>query len=440
MNFHWKQGAYNPSPFLRAVQILLLVLIILGIGLLFTQKIWVPKVVAFLLNKETLNNQVQNEFLGITQPTIPNDQEVQQVSKQTEAVAQEIPLDYSTTNDWKIYTNKEFGFSFKYPPFEEIQSEEIGGYGEVVLQFINFSFVVATKRPEDSLMEWFWDTVDYKRVLTKSGAFTEKSTNGMKLLVMTDVPLPSEYIDERGPLMTSAYIESVDGRHVSMFTMPPYDYEGELLKRRYTNNGYGEPGGRERFQSEILQTISFSNRQTPKSHAEAIMMIKTDFGYAEDFAILYESKDKIWFKKPHETEGCNRLIYFDMNIGRYVTTDISACSEIDFLLTTPLYINYCWSFAPCFDGETLKAVNLDTLESTQLFSRKTELQNGETLTMDCFDGNYGKECRSDISAEAGSSLRIGVFLDSKQATSTIEYTNTKVRDIYIDLKKYISTN
>jgi hypothetical protein len=262
----------------------------------------------------------------------------------------------------------------------------------------------------------------------------------MKLLLMTDVPLPSEYIDERGPLMTSAYIESVDGRHVSMFTMPPYDYEGELLKRRYTNNGYGEPGGRERFQSEILQTISFSNQQTPKSHAEAITMIKNDFGYTEDFAILYESKDKIWFKKPHETEGCNRLIYFDINIGRYATTDISACSEIDFLLTTPLYINYCWSFAPCFDGETLKAVNLDTLESTQLFSRKTELQDGETLTKDCFDGNYGKECRSDISAEAGQLLRIGVFLDSKQATSVIEYKNSKIRDIYIDLKRYISTN
>ncbi len=439
MNFHWRQGGYNPSPFLRAVQFFLLVLIVIGVGLLLTRKLWVPKVVAFLLNEETLNNQVQDESFGITQPTIPNDQEVQQVSKQTEVVAQETPVNYVANNDWQTYTNNELGFSFKYPPFENLQSEKFED-GVLTIQFVNFAIVIQPKMPDMSLKEFFVRTIDPRGYLTNAKVFVLTTTNNMDAYVMSDVQIPPVYLDEYGPLTVSAYIESLNGRYLVSFSMPPYDYEGELLNRRYTENAYGGKGGRERFQSEILQTISFLNQQTPKSHTEAIMMIKTDFGYTEDFQILYEAKDKIWFKKPHETEGCNRLIYFDMNIGRYVTTDISACSEIDFLLTTPLYVNYCWSFAPCFDGETLKAVNLDTLESTQLFSRKTELQDGETLTKDCFDGNYGKECRSDISAEAGTLLRIGVFLDSKQATSVIEYKNSKIRDIYVDLKKYIPTN
>jgi len=49
-NFNWKD--YQPSPLLKAIQIFLLILIIIGIGLLATQKMWVPKVVEYILGKE----------------------------------------------------------------------------------------------------------------------------------------------------------------------------------------------------------------------------------------------------------------------------------------------------------------------------------------------------------------------------------------------------
>lgn len=41
----------KPSPSLRNIQIFLLVLIVLGIGLLFTQKMWVPDFVQFLIRQ-----------------------------------------------------------------------------------------------------------------------------------------------------------------------------------------------------------------------------------------------------------------------------------------------------------------------------------------------------------------------------------------------------
>ncbi len=52
MNLHWKRGEYHPSPLLRAVQIFLLVLIIIGVILLATQAMWVPKVVDYILKSQ----------------------------------------------------------------------------------------------------------------------------------------------------------------------------------------------------------------------------------------------------------------------------------------------------------------------------------------------------------------------------------------------------
>ena len=40
---------YQSSPFMRGVQIFLLILIIIGIGLLCTQKYWVPSLVDYIL-------------------------------------------------------------------------------------------------------------------------------------------------------------------------------------------------------------------------------------------------------------------------------------------------------------------------------------------------------------------------------------------------------
>lgn len=49
---HWDGNAYRPSKFLRGVQIFLLVLIIIGLGLLATNKIWVPKLVDKILEHD----------------------------------------------------------------------------------------------------------------------------------------------------------------------------------------------------------------------------------------------------------------------------------------------------------------------------------------------------------------------------------------------------
>jgi hypothetical protein len=51
---HWNKEEYHPSPALKAFQVFLLILIVIGIGLLITQKMWVPKVVNYFLEKEGL--------------------------------------------------------------------------------------------------------------------------------------------------------------------------------------------------------------------------------------------------------------------------------------------------------------------------------------------------------------------------------------------------
>ncbi len=52
MSINFNRSDYHPSPLLKAVQIFLLILIIIGIGLLMTQKLWVPKVVDYMLGRE----------------------------------------------------------------------------------------------------------------------------------------------------------------------------------------------------------------------------------------------------------------------------------------------------------------------------------------------------------------------------------------------------
>jgi hypothetical protein len=50
---NWKKGEYHPSKALKAFQIFLLILIIIGVTLLFTQKIWVPKIVGYIMKNDT---------------------------------------------------------------------------------------------------------------------------------------------------------------------------------------------------------------------------------------------------------------------------------------------------------------------------------------------------------------------------------------------------
>jgi heat shock protein HslJ len=50
----WKREDYHPSPALRAFQVFLLILIILGLALIATQKLWVPKLVERLVKNDTV--------------------------------------------------------------------------------------------------------------------------------------------------------------------------------------------------------------------------------------------------------------------------------------------------------------------------------------------------------------------------------------------------
>jgi hypothetical protein len=49
---HWNKDGYHPSPALKAFQVFLLILIIIGIGLLITKDRWVPKLVNYILEQE----------------------------------------------------------------------------------------------------------------------------------------------------------------------------------------------------------------------------------------------------------------------------------------------------------------------------------------------------------------------------------------------------
>lgn len=67
-NFNYRRKEYHTSPLLRGVQIFLFILIVAGIALLATQKIWVPKVVDFIMTQESKNlaTEVVEKKSGIT--------------------------------------------------------------------------------------------------------------------------------------------------------------------------------------------------------------------------------------------------------------------------------------------------------------------------------------------------------------------------------------
>jgi len=48
-NCNWRKEDYRPSPALKAFQIFLLILIVIGITLIITRDSWVPKLVEYIL-------------------------------------------------------------------------------------------------------------------------------------------------------------------------------------------------------------------------------------------------------------------------------------------------------------------------------------------------------------------------------------------------------
>ncbi|MBX4200346.1 hypothetical protein KW790_02720 [Candidatus Parcubacteria bacterium] len=49
---HWEGTTYKPSKFIRSVQIILLFLILIGLGLLASYKMWVPGLVDKILSHD----------------------------------------------------------------------------------------------------------------------------------------------------------------------------------------------------------------------------------------------------------------------------------------------------------------------------------------------------------------------------------------------------
>lgn len=164
--------------------------------------------------------------------------------------------------------------------------------------------------------------------------------------------------------------------------------------------------------------------------------------------IMYQDIRRIWYNIPHGSEGCSYLSYYDVRKNDFVDTELSSCSRLDLSKTNPLYIEVCPSFVPCFDGQTLRAMNLMTAEEVILFDTALELEEWETLISRCAAGNYGLNCFYDITVNNDGLMRIGVYLEQKNKIEdadlrtpeedywNIDLRNEKIRDTFIDLKSF----
>ncbi len=65
---------YHPSPLLRGIQIFLLILIVIGVGLLATQKFWLREVVEYILERETPTASPVVEEVPEASPVERNDE------------------------------------------------------------------------------------------------------------------------------------------------------------------------------------------------------------------------------------------------------------------------------------------------------------------------------------------------------------------------------
>lgn len=64
MNFFLANTPHSNTKLMRGVQIILLLLIVVGITLLFTQKMWLPKVVNYILAQEKTTASTTNRIAG----------------------------------------------------------------------------------------------------------------------------------------------------------------------------------------------------------------------------------------------------------------------------------------------------------------------------------------------------------------------------------------
>jgi hypothetical protein len=155
--------------------------------------------------------------------------------------------------DWKTYSDKKYGFQFKYPSFESWEVDD-ADVSATFISFKNFAFGVIPKSKVMTLDQWFSKNVDEDDMLIKTGVFKKILYKGNPALVATRIEVPSKFIDDYGPIFVTFYTEFPSKDYILSFTMPPIDLPpGEKIQ----SHGYDFPDARQRFQEDILSTLTF---------------------------------------------------------------------------------------------------------------------------------------------------------------------------------------
>ncbi len=140
------------------------------------------------------------------------------------ALSKALPV---TVNVWAKASEPSIGLSFQVPPLGGVTRLETttpyNGVTRLAFQvkrpgqeeFVSAFLMGVYENPSRlSLHDWFEENVDENSLLLANHAFEEMGlSNGVVALVLSG-PIPSQYRDLRGPIMTEAYMLSPNGDRV----------------------------------------------------------------------------------------------------------------------------------------------------------------------------------------------------------------------------------